>query len=224
MSLLEPNGLTVVPIVGALLPPVAATAKIPQHIDELLEQCLEMGGSDLHLAAGAKPTVRVNGSLVPIEAYGRLHGDMIERLVFAILNERNQAAFISELELDTSYAIPGKSRFRMNVFRQRGTMGAVLRTIPFNIPEFETLHMPEVIRSFAQLPRGLVLVTGPDGIRQVDDARRTARHHQPDQGSTHPVVRRPDRVLVQPQEGHREPTRSGRGHEELRCCTETCIA
>ena len=71
---------------------------------------------------------------------------MIERLVFAILNERNQAAFIAELELDTSYAIPGKSRFRMNVFRQRGTMGAVLRTIPFNIPDFETLHMPEVIR------------------------------------------------------------------------------
>ena len=163
MSLLDPNGLSVAPVTELLNPPVVSTARIPQHIDELLEQCLLMGGSDLHLAAGAKPTVRVNGVLIAIDGYVPLHGDMIERLVFSILNERNQAAFTAELELDTSYAIPGKSRFRMNVFRQRGTMGAVLRTIPFNIPDFDTLHMPEVIRSFADLPRGLVLVTGPTG-------------------------------------------------------------
>ncbi len=163
MSLLDPNGLTVVPVAEPLRPPVASTPKIPQHIDELLELCLSMGGSDLHLAAGAKPTVRVHGALVAIEAYGALHGDMIERLVFSILNERNREAFKSELELDTSYSIPGKSRFRMNVFRQRGTMGAVLRTIPFNIPDFATLHMPAVIETFAHLPRGLVLVTGPTG-------------------------------------------------------------
>jgi len=145
-----------------LSPPVLAT-KAPRNLDELLEICLNLRGSDLHLTAGAPPTVRVDGVLYPIEGYGRLHGDMIERLVFGVLNERKIAAFMAELELDTSYAIPGKSRFRMNVFRQRGTIGAVLRTIPFDIPEFESLRLPAVIQTFAHLPRGLVLVTGPTG-------------------------------------------------------------
>ena len=122
-----------------------------------------MGGSDLHLAAGAAPTARVNGTLVPIEGYSVLRGEVIERLVFSILNDRKIEAFNNELELDTSYSIPGRSRFRINVFRQRGSIGAVLRTIPFNIPDFASLQMPAIIQTFAQLPRGLVLVTGPTG-------------------------------------------------------------
>ncbi|MEP7202764.1 MAG: type IV pilus twitching motility protein PilT [Ilumatobacteraceae bacterium] len=143
--------------------PTALAPRTPEHIDELLDECLRMGGSDLHLAAGAPPTARVNGSLVPFEEYAVLRPDVIEHLVFSILDERKILAFNNELELDTSYSIPGKSRFRMNVFRQRGSIGAVLRTIPFHIPDFESLHMPPVIRTFAQLPRGLVLVTGPTG-------------------------------------------------------------
>jgi twitching motility protein PilT len=158
-----PNGSIVGPLLDGLSPPAVVTPKIPKHIDELLEHCLRLGGSDLHLTAGAKPTVRVNGSLVPIDGYGKLHRDMIERLVFAILDDRKIEAFNDELELDTSYSIAGRSRFRMNVFRQRGSIGAVLRTIPFDIPDFDSLHMPAVIRSFADLPRGLVLVTGPAG-------------------------------------------------------------
>ncbi len=145
-------------------PPTEVQApRIPKHIDELLEQCLRLNGSDLHLAAGAPPTVRVNGVLRQLDGYGILHGAMIERLVFAILNDRKIAEFTGELELDTSYSIPGKSRFRMNVFRQRGAIGAVLRTIPFEIPAFDSLHLPAVMRTFAELPRGLVLVTGPTG-------------------------------------------------------------
>ena len=151
--------------VSDLLSPVAAVVvpRTPEHIDELLDECLQLGGSDLHLAAGAPPTARVNGQLVPFEGYAVLRGDVIERLVFSILDERKIASFNNELELDTSYSIPGKSRFRMNVFRQRGSIGAVLRTIPFHIPDFDSLHMPPVIRTFAQLQRGLVLVTGPTG-------------------------------------------------------------
>ena len=144
-------------------PPTRPSLKIPQRLDELLEICLDVKGSDLHLTAGAPPTVRIDGVLHPIPGYGNLHGDMIERIVFAVLNDRKIAAFNNELELDTSYAIPGKSRFRMNVFRQRGAIGAVLRTIPFEIPTFASLHMPAIIESFAHLPRGLVLVTGPTG-------------------------------------------------------------
>jgi twitching motility protein PilT len=157
------NGSVAVATPPLLAPPVVPTLKIPQRLDELLELCLQGGGSDLHLAAGAPPTVRIDGVLHPIEGYGNLHGNMIERIIFAVLDDRKIAAFNSELELDTSYAIPGKSRFRMNVFRQRGAIGAVLRTIPFDIPTFASLHMPAIIESFAHLPRGLVLVTGPTG-------------------------------------------------------------
>ena len=167
MSSSEQNGSAAIAAPAApatgLAPPVVATLKIPQSLDELLDYCLTVRGSDLHLTAGAPPTVRVDGVLHPIEGYGRLHGDMIERIVFAVLNDRKIAAFNNELELDTSYAIPGKSRFRMNVFRQRGAIGAVLRTIPFDIPTFDSLHLPAIIESFAHLPRGLVLVTGPTG-------------------------------------------------------------
>jgi twitching motility protein PilT len=148
------------------LSPAAAPALaslVPTHVDQLLEHCLRMGGSDLHLAAGAAPTVRVNGTLVPIAGYATLRGEVIEALVFAILDDRKIAVFDSELELDTSYSIPGRSRFRINVFRQRGSVGAVLRVIPFDIPDFADLHMPAIVRTFAELPRGLVLVTGPTG-------------------------------------------------------------
>ncbi len=162
MSLPDQNGSAVASSV-MLAPPVVIAPMVPHNIDELLELCLVLNASDLHLAAGAPPTVRVNGTLRPLDGYGILNGAMIERLVFAILNERKIEEFARELELDTSYSIPGKSRFRMNVFRQRGAVGAVLRTIPFNIPDFESLHLPAVIRTFADLPRGLVLVTGPTG-------------------------------------------------------------
>ena len=171
MSLLDQIGSAALaaptlPAAPTLLAPSTSTApalKIPQNLDELLGLCLDVKGSDLHLTAGAPPTVRIDGVLHPIPGYGNLHGDMIERIVFAVLNDRKIAAFNNELELDTSYAIPGKSRFRMNVFRQRGAIGAVLRTIPFDIPTFASLHMPAIIESFAHLPRGLVLVTGPTG-------------------------------------------------------------
>ena len=149
MSLLDQNGFVALAPPTLVVPPAVPTLRIPQRLDELLDHCLRLGGSDLHLAAGAPPMVRVDGVLHPIEGYGNLHGDMIERIVFAVLNDRKIAAFNSELELDTSYAIPGKSRFRMNVFRQRGAIGAVLRVIPFDIPTFDSLHMPAIIESFA---------------------------------------------------------------------------
>ena len=132
-------------------------------LDEVLVRLLDMKGSDLHLATGAVPTARVNGVLLPMEGYAVLTGEVIERIVYAVLNERKIQTFEDELELDTSYSIAGKGRFRMNVFRQRGSVGAVLRAIPFQIPDFESLHMPDVVRTFADLPRGLVLVTGPTG-------------------------------------------------------------
>jgi twitching motility protein PilT len=164
VSLLDhPTGA---PSPGSPMPPVlpvCVTDKVPQHLDELLEHLLKVGGSDLHLAAGAMPSVRVRGEITPVPGYAILLPEWIERLVFEVLDENRRKMFLDELELDTSYAIPGLSRFRMNVFRQRGAIGAVLRAIPFEIPDFDSLKMPAVIRSFANLARGLVLVTGPTG-------------------------------------------------------------
>ena len=136
---------------------------VPQHIDELLEGLLELKGSDLHLAAGAKPAARVHGELRVMDRFARLDSDRIKQLIYDILSEKQIAQFEHELELDAAYAIPSHSRFRMNVFQQRGSVGAVLRVIPFEIPPFDSLGLPAVVRSFAELPRGLVLVTGPTG-------------------------------------------------------------
>ena len=141
----------------------AGTGAAVTHIDELLECLLEMKGSDLHLAAGAKPTVRVQGELRAIDKYGRLDSDKIKQLLYDILSEKQIAAYEHEFELDAAYSIPSRSRFRMNVFRQRGSVGAVLRVIPFDIPPFDGLGLPAAVRSLADLPRGLVLVTGPTG-------------------------------------------------------------
>jgi twitching motility protein PilT len=141
----------------------AAPGGAPSHIDELLEQLLEMRGSDLHLTAGAKPSVRVHGVLYAMDRFDRLTPDQIRKLVYDILSEKQINTFEHEMELDAAYSIPSRSRFRMNVFRQRGSVGAVLRVIPYEIPPFDSLALPASIKQLADLPRGLVLVTGPTG-------------------------------------------------------------
>ena len=93
---------------------------VPTHIDELLVCVLEMDGSDLHLTAGAKPTVRVHGELLRVERFAVLTSEQIERLVNGILTDRQIRAFEQEMELDAAHSIGSRSRFRMNVFRQRG--------------------------------------------------------------------------------------------------------
>jgi twitching motility protein PilT len=135
----------------------------PGHLNELLENLLELRGSDLHLTAGAKPIARVHGVLYSMDRFDRLTPDQIRKLVYDVLTEKQINAFEQELELDAAYSIPSRSRFRMNVFRQRGSVGAVLRVIPYEIPPFDTLGLPAAIKHLADLPRGLVLVTGPTG-------------------------------------------------------------
>ncbi|HZT66337.1 MAG TPA: PilT/PilU family type 4a pilus ATPase [Acidimicrobiales bacterium] len=132
-------------------------------LDDLLRQMVEMGGSDLHLSASSPPRVRVHGALIPLEGYGLLEGEQIQRAVFAVLTQATRERFEEHWELDTSHTVLGVGRFRLNVFNQRGNVGAVLRAIPFEIPLFETLGLPPAVQAFASLQRGLVLVTGPTG-------------------------------------------------------------
>ncbi|MFA9445659.1 PilT/PilU family type 4a pilus ATPase [Egicoccus sp. AB-alg6-2] len=132
-------------------------------LDELLGELVDRKGSDLHLTAGVPPTIRVHGDLTPLEDYPVCTPDELQKLLYSIMTQKQREQFENELELDMSYAIPGKSRFRVNVFMQRDSIGAVMRVIPFEILPLEKLGIPEQVANFAYLPRGFVLVTGPTG-------------------------------------------------------------
>jgi twitching motility protein PilT len=133
------------------------------HVNELLERVLDLGGSDLHLTAGTHPTVRVHGELKPLVEYPVLDPSTLRRMVYGILTQKQREKFENDLELDTSHTLPGRGRFRVNVFLQRDSIGAVMRAIPFEIVPLERLGLPPVVATLAELQRGLVLVTGPTG-------------------------------------------------------------
>ncbi len=139
----------------------AAAAEL--HINALLTDMVELGASDLHLSAGLPPCIRVDGSLRPMEGHEVLTGSESRRLVYGILTQRQREKFEADLELDTSHSVPNVGRFRLNVFVQRDSVGAVLRAIPFRITPLEKLGVPATVADLAHLPRGLVLVTGPTG-------------------------------------------------------------
>ena len=158
----------------------ASATETSIKINDLLETLLDRGGSDIHLSAKAHPTIRVNGDMVPLEDYPRLSGAQIRNIISAILSEAQLNRFDDEWELDTSYTLPGRSRFRVNVLKQLGNTGVVMRAIPWEILTAEDLGLPDIVNDFSQLPRGLVLVTGPTGSGKsttlaaiIDRANRT---------------------------------------------------
>ncbi len=132
-------------------------------LDELLEHLLEVGGSDLHLTAGTKPAVRKNGKMIIVDDQPTLTTSKLRDVIYSMLTERQRKTFEENLELDLAYTLPGRARFRMNIFQQRESLGAVLRVIPWEIKSLEDLDLPPVLASLAELKRGLVLVTGPTG-------------------------------------------------------------
>lgn len=133
------------------------------HLNTLLAEMVSYGASDLHISAGLPPCIRIDGSLRPMEGYDTLTASETRRLVYGILAQRQREKFEEELELDTSHSVPNAGRFRLNVFLQKDSVGAVLRAIPFKIVPLEKLGVPAVVGDLANLPRGLVLVCGPTG-------------------------------------------------------------
>ncbi|MDO9099755.1 MAG: type IV pilus twitching motility protein PilT [Caldisericota bacterium] len=131
-------------------------------IDDILKIVVERGASDLHLQAGTPPMLRLHKHLIPIGSE-TMTGDAIEALVFPIMKDDQKEVFKQHLDFDFSYSIRGLARFRVNVFRQRGTMAVTLRRIPFNIPELDSLGLSQVVRDLVDLEKGFVLVTGPTG-------------------------------------------------------------
>jgi twitching motility protein PilT len=132
-------------------------------VPELLDIVLARGASDLHLTAGSPPVLRLLGDLVRMEEYPVLGPQDLRAMVYAILSKRQRERLEQELELDISYSVPGKARFRVNVYFQRDSIGAAFRLIPFEIRGVADLGLPPICAEFARLHRGFIVVTGPTG-------------------------------------------------------------
>jgi len=132
-------------------------------IEDLMTDLVKDGGSDLHLATGHPPYGRFNGQLRPIRQETTLSEDTCNQLIFSLLNNAQRKQLEQTLELDCSYGLRGVSRFRVNVYRQKGSYAACLRALGSNIPSIEKLGLPPVVEEMSRKPKGLVLVTGPTG-------------------------------------------------------------
>ena len=129
---------------------------------ELLEEMVNRGASDLHITAGVPPQFRVDGDIQTSD-FAVLTGDETRRLAYSILNEEQKKRFETEKELDFSFGVQGISRFRANVFLQRGVTSMALRQIPYDILSFADLGLPPIVQQMIEKNQGLILVTGPTG-------------------------------------------------------------
>src|SRR5258707_2801779 len=154
------------------------------EIDSALRTLIERGGSDLHVKVNAPPIVRLHGELAHLEGYQPLSSEDTEKAFHDIAEARSQTEFEEAAEADFCYSIPGLSRFRVNTFKQRGTISIVCRAIPFDIRSVEELGLPQVVTNLAEEQRGIILVTGTTGsgksttlAAMIDHINRTRTHH-----------------------------------------------
>ena len=162
-------------------------AKTEEHdisLPEVLDAMMDAGASDLHLTIGTRPMIRVRGGLRELEEFPELDSGMVQRVMYAALTQGQRETFEENLELDFSYTLPGRGRFRVNLYKQREALGAAFRAIPFEIKPLEELGIPPAVREFAAKPRGFVLVTGPTGSGKsttlaslIDFANETRDEH-----------------------------------------------
>jgi twitching motility protein PilT len=139
-----------------------AVKSVKLEINELLEEVIKRGASDLHITVGVPPVLRVNGVLQRMDL-PKLSSDETREMVYSILTARQRETLETNLEFDLSYSVPGSARFRVNAYFQRNSLGAAFRIIPYRIKSIEELKLPPIVKEFAQLPRGFVLITGPTG-------------------------------------------------------------
>lgn len=150
---------------------------------DILKEVLEKGASDLHLSVGVPPTMRVSGKLEPMD-YPRVTPNDSRELVYSILTQDQRQRLETEWELDFSYSVPGRARFRVNAYFQRNSLGAAFRLIPVEIKTIDELGLPKAIHEFSGKPRGFVLVTGPTGSGKsttlaaiIDEVNKTRTDH-----------------------------------------------
>ena len=151
------------------------------NLHQLLKAMVEKGASDLHITTGSAPQLRIDGKLVPLKT-GALSPVETKQLCYSILTDAQKHKFEEESELDLSFGVKGLSRFRANIFMQRGAVAGAFRTIPFKILSFQELGLPPIVTELAKKPRGLILVTGPTGsgksttLASIIDKINTDRH------------------------------------------------
>ncbi|MDO8532332.1 MAG: type IV pilus twitching motility protein PilT [Dehalococcoidia bacterium] len=152
-----------------------------QELNRLLQAVLDLGASDMHIAAGRPPVVRRIGHLEPLEGYPALSSAQTRDMLAAMIGPEDMAAFERERDLDFAYGMKGMARFRVNAAYQRGSIALSLRPVPVSPPTFEQLRLPHACATLATLARGLVLVTGPTGsgksstlAAMIDYINRTA--------------------------------------------------
>jgi twitching motility protein PilT len=141
----------------------AAGLRASPRLDVVLRRLVAEGGSDLHISGGQRPRWRIDGEMLEIADTHPLGADEVWTLLEPIMEERSKKTFTDDNDADFAYAIPGVARFRVNIFRDKGGVGAVMRVIPARILTFEQLNLPSVCARLCELPKGLVLVTGPTG-------------------------------------------------------------
>ncbi len=130
---------------------------------DILSKVVERNASDLHVTPGVPPMIRLRGSLTPLEGLPRLTPTDTREIVYSILTNDQRKRLETDWQIDLSYSIPGRARFRVNAYYQRASIGAAFRLIPSSMPKLEDLDLPPVLLDFARKPRGFVLVTGPTG-------------------------------------------------------------
>jgi twitching motility protein PilT len=133
------------------------------NLHQLLKAMVDRGASDLHITTGTPPQLRVDGELVPLPRLNPLSPVDTKQLCYSILTDAQKHKFEEENELDLSFGVKGLSRFRANIFLQRGAVAGAFRTIPFKILTFQELGLPPIVTDLTKKPRGLILVTGPTG-------------------------------------------------------------
>jgi twitching motility protein PilT len=132
------------------------------HLRELLEKMIELRASDLHITAGLPPQFRIDG-LITSSEYDTLDPESCAKLAYSVLNDEQKRRFENDKELDLSFGVSGLSRFRCNVFLQRGVVTMAIRQIPYKILTFRELGLPKTVEQLTVRPKGLILVTGPTG-------------------------------------------------------------
>lgn len=132
------------------------------NMHQLLKAMIEKGASDLHVSTGSAPQIRIHGQMTAFDT-AALNPAETKQLCYSVLTDAQKRKFEEESELDLSFGVKGLSRFRGNIFMQRGAVAGAFRAIPFEIKSFEDLGLPPVVRALSKKPRGLVLVTGPTG-------------------------------------------------------------
>jgi twitching motility protein PilT len=150
-------------------------------IDVVLRELVARRGSDLHLKVGRPPLMRISSELLPSE-FPAVNEEALEAALLKLLGEENYARLAAEGEIDASYQIPSVARFRINAFRERGSLALVMRVIPLTVPTLDGLGHPAVLKDICQAPQGLVLVTGPTGSGKSTTLAAMIDHinqHQP---------------------------------------------